>query len=206
MTANTRSTPVHQDKRIRVLRLMTLAVLPLIVFSRSAWMGYNWLYEVMEIAGIFLVILGVLGRFWSILYIGSQKNQTVMQDGPYSISRHPLYFFSTLGVTGLGMMLGSVVLTLVLGGLTLLVLTITARKEEAYLRHAFGPAYDDYARRVPRILPDPTLFRTEPQVSFTPRHIRSNFFDALVFLGFIPLAELMEWMKEISLYPTFLIW
>jgi hypothetical protein len=148
------------------------------------------------------VIAAVLGRFWSILYIGGHKNNTVMQDGPYSVCRHPLYLFSTLGVFGLGLMLGSIVLAMALGGLTLVILSVTARKEEAILRGMFGSAYDIYAARVPMILPKPALFRSPATVTVSVPHLRENLMDALVFLTFIPLAELMEWLKDVNMFPT----
>jgi protein-S-isoprenylcysteine O-methyltransferase Ste14 len=197
---------VRQKVRIRILRLAFLAMLPLVIFSRSAWLEPEWLFDLFEVAGIFLVILGVLGRFWSILYIGGHKNVTVIQSGPYSICRHPLYLFSTIATAGFGLMLGSVVLTALLGGVVFVILSLTAQREERYLRSEFGGAYDAYAARVPRIWPDLSLFTTPREVVFSVPQLKGNFFDALVFLSFIPLAELMEWLKEEAIVPTFLIY
>jgi protein-S-isoprenylcysteine O-methyltransferase Ste14 len=197
--------PFHQGIRIAVLRGSFLLALPLILFTRSAWTDPEWVFEIMEVTGIFLVILAVLGRFWAILYIGAVKNRTVMQDGPYSICRHPLYLFSTLGVVGLGLMLGSLLVTAILGVATFAILTATAKREEAYLRSSFGQDYTDYAARVPLIWPRPSLFRAEPTVTATVAALRVNFADALVFLAFIPLAELMEGIKEAGLVPTLLV-
>ena len=84
-----------------------------------------------------------------------------------------------------------------------LILSATARREEVYLRATFGPAYATYAARVPRIWPKPSLFQTKPMVNCSVATLRTNFADGLVFLGFIPLAELMEWVKEIGLVGTF---
>ncbi|NGM44230.1 isoprenylcysteine carboxylmethyltransferase family protein [Rhodobacter sp. SGA-6-6] len=192
--------------RITILRATFLLCLPLILFTRSAWMEPEWLFEILEAFGIFAVIAGVLGRFWAILYIGGRKNHRVMQDGPYSMCRHPLYFFSTLAVVGFGLMLGSLVLTVLLGGLTFLILSQTAAREEARLREMFPGAYEAYAARVPRILPDPRLFRTDEEVVFSVSQLRRNFADALVFLAFIPLAELMEWLKHIQAVPSIALW
>jgi protein-S-isoprenylcysteine O-methyltransferase Ste14 len=189
--------------RINLLRAVFLLSLPLVLFSRSAWFERHWLFELLEVAGVTLVITAVLGRFWSILYIGGRKNSTIMQDGPYSMCRHPLYFFSTLGVIGFGLMLGSLVLTAVLGAVSFLILSATAAREETALRDLFGPAYDEYATRVPRILPRLSLFRTEGEVTFKVAELRRNLMDALVFLTFIPLAELMEILKEYAVFPTF---
>lgn len=201
MARTARPAEVNQVVRINILRLTFLLCLPAIVFTRSAWPEV--VFELMEVAGLAAIIAAVLGRFWSILYIGGHKNNTVMQAGPYSICRHPLYLFSTLGVFGLGLMLGSFVLALAFGGLTLLILTVTARKEEAVLRNLFGGSYDTYVARVPMILPKPSLFQSPGSITVSVPHLRENLMDALVFLTFIPLAELMEMVKEMNLLPTF---
>jgi protein-S-isoprenylcysteine O-methyltransferase Ste14 len=189
--------------RINVLRGGFVLLLPLVLFSRPVWERTHWLFEVFEVLGVTLLIAGVLGRFWAILYIGGRKNDMVMQDGPYSICRHPLYLFSTLAVAGFGLMLGSLVLTAAFTVLTFLILSQTAAREEGRLRELFGNAYDTYAARVPRILPKLSLFRTEPEVTFRVDHLRQNLMDALVFLSFIPLSEIAKELQEYGWLPTF---
>ncbi len=189
--------------RIAALRVFFVLAIPAILFTDSIWSGTYWIMEVVEVTGLFLVIAAVLGRFWSILYIGGRKQNMVMQDGPYSMCRHPLYLFSTLGALGFGLMLGSLVLTLFFGGVVFAVLLATAHQEEEALRHGFGDQYDRYAARVPAILPDPRLFRTESMISVDVAHLRGNFFDALVFLALIPIAEAAESLKEAYLLPSF---
>ena len=201
MTRTARPVEVNQAARITILRLTFVLCLPAIVFTESVWP--EPVYELIETVGLAAVIAAVLGRFWAILYIGGHKNNIVMQDGPYSVCRHPLYLFSTLGVLGLGLMLGSLFLALAFGGLTLLILTMTARKEEAILRGRFGGSHDAYAARVPMILPKPSLFQSPSTITVSVPHLRENLMDALVFLTFIPLAELMEMVKEMNLFPTF---
>jgi protein-S-isoprenylcysteine O-methyltransferase Ste14 len=189
--------------RINVLRATFILLLPLILFSRPIWDRTHWLFEIFEVIGIALLIAGVLGRFWAILYIGGRKNDMVMQDGPYSICRHPLYLFSTVAVAGFGLMLGSLVLTVVFTALTFAILSQTAAREEVRLRELFGTTYDTYAARVPRIWPKLSLFQTEPEVTFRVDHLRTNLMDALVFLTFIPIAEFAQELKEAGWLPTF---
>ena len=180
-----------------------VVMLPLVFFSRSGLALPDALMELIESLGMLLIIGGVLGRFWSILYIGSRKNKMVLQDGPYSICRHPLYLFSTIAVLGFGLMLGSLVLTLLMTGLTFHVLNDIARKEEEFLRTKFGQSYDAYAAHTPRILPRLSQFRTVQDVTFNAGTLRRNFFDAVVFLSLIPLAEMTEHFKETGALPTF---
>jgi protein-S-isoprenylcysteine O-methyltransferase Ste14 len=200
--ATTVTRPFNQKIRIAALRAFFVLAIPLILFTRSMWAEHDWLFDILEVTGVFLIIFAVLGRFWAILYVGAVKNQTVMQDGPYSICRHPLYLFSTMGVVGFGLMLGSLVLAVALGGVAFLILSATAAREEAFLRDHFGVAYETYAARVPRIWPKVALFQAEPTVTSSIVALRTNFFDALVFLGFIPLAELMEGIKDMGFLPS----
>lgn len=197
--------PVNQRLRIATLRVAFLLCLPVILFARPVALDHLWLFEPMEAVGTILTVLGLLGRLWSILYIGGQKNNRVFQDGPYSMMRHPLYSFSTLGVAGFGLMLGSVVLALGLTLVFFLILSVTASREEAYLRSQFGADYDDYAARVPRMIPRLSLFQTAPQVTFNVRSLWGNLRDAFVFLGLILVARLLVAAKELELWPTFAV-
>ena len=203
---NARAAPANQGRRINTLRVIMLVMLPLIFFTRPGMPLPTLIMEILENLGILLVIAGVLGRFWSILYIGSRKNVLVMQDGPYSVCRHPLYLFSTIAVLGFGLMLGSLLLTLVMAGLTFYVLNDIASKEEKFLRSEFGTDYDDYATRVPRILPKLAHFNTPKDVTFDVTTLRRNFFDALVFLSLIPLGEMTEYFKDAQAWFTFALY
>ncbi len=196
------ASPLVQRHRINILRALFILLLPLVFVTRSAWEVYPFLHETYEVLGALLVIGGVLGRFWSILYSGGRKNQTVVQDGPYSMCRHPLYLFSTMAVLGFGILIGSLILTAIVGGLAYLILYKTARSEERYLISKFGDEYLDYAKRVPTIIPKLSLFHTEDSVTFEVSHLRRNFQDALVFLTFIPLAELIEFLHEVDAIPS----
>ena len=191
--------------RIAALRLFALLTIPLVFLVQSAWAAHGWIFEMLEILGLALVIGAVLGRFWAILYIGGRKQALVLRDGPYSICRHPLYLFSTLGAFGFGLMLGSFALSVLFGGVVLAVLWATALQEEAHLRAAFGPDYDRYAARVPAILPRLSLWSTPQRIEVDIAHLRGNLLDALVFLALIPIAEIADEVREAGLLPAVLI-
>ena len=188
--------PFNQKIRLRALRLMALGLIPS-AFVIHPILSETGAGEVLEMTGIGLVIAGVLGRFWSILYIGGHKDALVMDQGPYSVCRHPLYFFSSIAVLGFGIMLQSLVFAVLLTGLIFAVLSATAAREEAFLRSEFGDAYDAYARRTPRIIPDPPLFKTTDTIRVNVHSLRTNFFDALVLVAFIPVAESIEELREV---------
>ena len=196
--------PFNQKIRVWIARLVALAFIPVILFMQSAW-SETVLQPILEVVGALVVVTAVLGRFWAILYIGGRKNHQVVQDGPYSMCRHPLYLSTTVGAIGLGLMLGSFVLAAVLGLIAFVILSMTAAREETFLRVEFAPDYDLYAQRVPRIWPRLSLFQTPVEVTFNALVLRRNLADALGFLALIPLAELMETLRESGVLGSFIL-
>jgi protein-S-isoprenylcysteine O-methyltransferase Ste14 len=203
--AKTTGKPFKQKIRIRSLRIVSvLVVLPLMLFTRPLWEA-GWPRDITRLLGTLLIVAGVLGRFWAILYIGARKNKEVMQDGPYSVCRHPLYLSSTLGVAGLGFLLGGAVSAAVMTALVFTILNLTAGREEAFLRQEFGAAYDGYAAKVPRILPRLSLFHTSSQITIQLAALKRTYRDALVFLGFFPLAVVIDWIRSSGLLPMYVL-
>ena len=80
------------------------------------------------------------------------KDRALTTTGPYAYTRNPLYLGSILIAAGFAVasLSGWVVLVLVVMFTAIYLPTI--RSEESYLRAAF-PEFDDYCRRVPRLLP-----------------------------------------------------
>ena len=78
----------------------------LFMMINSAWEDHR-IAEQIEFAGAGLIWTGIVGRLWSILYIGGHKANNVITDGPYSVMRNPLYFFSTIAATGVGFQSGA---------------------------------------------------------------------------------------------------
>jgi len=185
----------YEKNRINLLRLLFILIVPLIFISRPV-LADTARSEVFEVLGVFLIIAGVFGRAWSILYIGGRKNTSLVTDGPYSICRHPLYLFSTIAVMGFGLLLQSIVLTLVLIAVFGAALAVNAAKEEARLRANFGQAYLDYAKTTPAFFPAIKRFQTDNLVTFDVQHLKSNFWDATVFVFLFPLAEIIESVHE----------
>jgi protein-S-isoprenylcysteine O-methyltransferase Ste14 len=85
-------------------------MLPLVLLSYPAWVDDSIMFEILELGGITLLLVCTFGRLWSILYSGSKKNVELVTRGPYSISRNPLYLFSSIGAFGIGLMFASLTL------------------------------------------------------------------------------------------------
>ena len=163
------------------------------------------MHEGVEWVGIALIVVCILGRTWYTLFIGGRKNNSLTIEGPYSITRNPLYLFSIIGAVGVGAQFGSITVALVSGLFAWLVFLWTVWREEAALLLTFGDDYRRYMARVPRFLPKASLWHSPPTLAVNPQLIAITFFDAVIFLVAIPMAEIFEWMHAVRILPTLLI-
>jgi len=192
--------PVNQRIRIHVIQTGGLAFAAVLLLTHPALGGE--FHEIIEFVGFGFVLACVAGRMWSILYVGSKKNAELVTSGPYSMTRNPLYFFSTVGAIGVGLIHGSVIVAVALGCLVYAVLALTASKEAEHLRTIFGPAYDTYAVRTPMFWPRLSLYQDHQEVTFSPKALRRTFYDGLFFLATFPLIEGIENLQIDGLLPV----
>jgi protein-S-isoprenylcysteine O-methyltransferase Ste14 len=97
-----------------------------------------------------LVLPGLWLRAYASGYV--KKNRELTMTGPYGYVRNPLYLGSMLIAAGFALALLSWPVALVLAvGFTVIYVPVIA-SEERFLRATF-PGFDDYCRRVPRLIP-----------------------------------------------------
>ena len=99
---------------------------------------------------LLLVAPGVWLRAYAAGYV--RKNAELTCTGPYAYTRNPLYLGSMLIAFGFAAAASSWVVLLVLAVLFAAIYLPTIESEEAYLREHFA-GFDDYAAKVPRLLP-----------------------------------------------------
>lgn len=191
----------YQAARRMVLGCMILLVCLLLVFSASDQPDLR--HEQIEAYGLVLMLVGIAGRLWSILYIDGHKSKSVVQTGPYSITRNPLYFFSSVAALGVGAQTGSLVVALACCVICVISFHVVALREERYLAAVLGAPYSDYIKRVPRFFPNPLIYRDQPTVTFRPKILNKTLLDGLVFFGAIPFFEFIEMAQESQMIPVF---
>jgi len=190
-----------QIARKAVIALSILFAVVFLFIADSRWPDGGVMHEGIEWVGISLIVVCILGRTWSTLFIGGRKNNALIVEGPYSVSRNPLYLFSIIGATGVGAQFGSITVALVCGFFAWLVFLWTVLREEAALLEAFGEEYRRYLVRVPRFWPNISLWHCPPTLTVKPGLIATTFFDAAIFLVAIPIAETFEWLHDINVLP-----
>lgn len=110
------------------------------------------------LVSLVLVVPGVWLRGYAAGYV--KKNAELTMTGPYAHTRNPLYLGSMLIAFGFAAAAANWIILAALVVLFAAIYVPTIQSEEAYLREHFAD-FDDYARRVPRLLPRLTPARTE---------------------------------------------
>lgn len=190
-------------QRLRRLWLFIgiLIVGGLLLVLRSAWTS-EFVSEHIELAGLGLIWVGVVGRLWSILYIGGHKSVAIITEGPYSVMRNPLYFFSTIAAVGVGMQTAMLSAGILLGLLCFLAFQIVIRREEVYLSAHFGTPYAQYCHTVPRFFPKLSLFHDRETREISTKRMYSTLLDGLVFFIAFPFWEFIEYLQESEYVPV----
>ena len=128
---------------------------------------------------LLLVVPGVWLRGYAAGYV--KKNAEITQTGPYGYTRNPLYLGSMMIAFGFAVASGSWVIFVALTVGFLAIYLPTIRSEEAYLREHFA-GFDEYMRRVPRLLPRVTAAQSDvPPGRFSQeRYLHHREYNALI--------------------------
>lgn len=108
--------------------------------------------------GAVLIVPGLLIRALASGHV--RKNEALATSGPYAYTRNPLYLGSLLIGIGFAVAARSWWVGVILVVMFFAIYMPVIRGEEAFLRERF-PEFEEYARRVPRMLPRITPARAE---------------------------------------------
>lgn len=127
--------------------------------------------------GIPIACVGIAVRALASGHI--QKNREVTTSGPYAYVRDPLYLGSIIIGVGFAVAARDLWIGVALAVFFLAVYVPVIRSEQNYLRQHF-PAYDDYARRVPALLPRTLRFPGVTQDFSRELYFRHREYNALL--------------------------
>ena len=119
-----------------------------LVFAAPSWRTLAW--------GLVLVVPGIWLRGYAAGYV--KKNAELTRTGPYAYTRNPLYLGSMGIAFGIAIAAGRWWLGGLLAVMFLAIYVPTILSEETFLRANFAE-FDEYTRRVPRLLPRLTAAR-----------------------------------------------
>jgi len=188
--------------RIAWSRAVVIGVLLLVLFGSPPVWTAGWASELFEMLGYFLLAGAALWRIWCALFIAGSKNGELATSGPYSMVRNPLYLGNFAGAVGFGFAVEQPYLAALFALAFALFYPSVVAREEARLGEIFGERYREYRARVPRWIPDWSLYQEPAVVAVSPRHIRGAIFDAMWFLWAFALWEFIEELHKLQLLPT----
>lgn len=189
-------------RRILTIKFITLFVIATAMFSHHKYDQGSFMDLVLEGVGYVAMIVAAMGRVWASAYISGNKDHALVTDGPYSITRNPLYFFSFVGFVGVGLAFESLVIAGGMAGVFFVTHWVTILNEEKKLRQLFGDQYDLYAQTVPRFVPNPWKMINPPHVTFSPAVFSKAVLEcSLIALAF-GLIQLVELAQTSSMIPT----
>jgi protein-S-isoprenylcysteine O-methyltransferase Ste14 len=188
-------------RRTRHTRGLVLALLPFVAMMAPAPRP-AWIAALMEVLGVFCLVVCLVGRGWTAAYIAGRKNREVVTLGPYSIVRNPLYVFSFIGLVGVALMSKTVTLLAIAAVCFVAYYRIVVKREEAHLARLHGEAFARYSALAPRWIPDFSRWRDASRIEVEPWlllvHLRDS---SLFFLSFV-FFEALEFLRSIDALPV----
>jgi protein-S-isoprenylcysteine O-methyltransferase Ste14 len=142
------------------LDLVVLWAIAVFYFHWDRWLLPRALEPALALAGLLVTLAGAtlaawaklrLGR-WFTATFGVKAGHELVTDGPYGVTRHPMYTGLLAMVLGAALAWDSA-LTLALALALAVPFFFHTVYEEALFERHFGEAYFDYERRVPRLVP-----------------------------------------------------
>lgn len=130
----------------------------------ASFLPGGWRREGLVLPADIIATLGLAYSVWGLAYLRRSfsiipEARRLVTGGPYSLSRHPVYLGEV--VTAIGINLATAGW---LGALAILYFVtcevLRIRWEEGVLSRSFPGDYPEYARRVPRYLPNPLRTRS----------------------------------------------
>ena len=193
---------VFAENRILLSRLFSVCFLLLFFFTEPKLDDTVW-EALLFFSGLVLVGIATVGRLWCSLYISGRKSTELVIHGPYSMCRHPLYFFSFLGVIGLGLSTEVISLAILLTFIFVFSYQSVIRSEEYFLEDKFADRFRSYREAVPRFFPKWRGHKELESLEVAPRIFLRSVSEALWFAGLVGLLEFLEAVKALTSAPSY---
>ncbi len=166
--------------RIRISQIFAGLLVVLICISSSLWEDKApFVTTVLFLLGAVLVGIASLGRLWCSVYIAGYKTDHLVTQGPYSMCRNPLYFFSLLGALGVGLASETLLIPFVILIAFVGYYPLVIKSEEAELIRLHKSEFEIYLKEVPRFFPKISLLKEPEEYIVKPIVFKRHMFSAI---------------------------
>jgi protein-S-isoprenylcysteine O-methyltransferase Ste14 len=167
-------------------------------FALDSW-GHFGLHSL----GWLLFLAGAAMRWWGNLYIGGRKGAELVENGPYSICRNPIYLGTLLLALSIGVLAQSVVFVLAVAVVAAAYLILAVSVEERDLRSRHGERFEAYRRRVPMLFPKFRLFHS-PEI--IPVHVGSLWREFVRMCRWASIPIVCDLLTHLRAAPWWHVW
>ncbi len=194
-----------EDQRTGLSKLLAVLAFILLALTQSHWeLQHENVATFLFSTGLGLAAIGATGRIWCSFFISGRKDGELVTEGPYSISRNPLYVFSCIGLVGVGFSTETLTYPLLFLVIFGLYYPGIMAREERRLEELFGESFRQYRQRVPRFWPNPGLYCEPASWSSNPRLFRRHILSDIWFVWIAAIIELVEGMRNVGWLPHLL--
>ena len=194
-----------EHQRTGLSKLVAALAFILVALTQSHWeLHHENVATFLFSTGLGLAAIGATGRIWCSFFISGRKDGELVTEGPYSISRNPLYVFSCIGLVGVGLSTETLTYPLLFLVIFGLYYPGIVAREERRLEELFGESFRQYRQRVPRFWPNRGLYSEPASWSSNPRLFRRHILSDIWFVWIAAIIELVEGLRNVGLRPHLL--
>ena len=190
--------------RIWYTRLIASMILLIVLFTSHSWQEYTFLDMIIQWLGYTMIVITTLGRIWCFVYISGYKDDQLIQYGPYSLVRNPLYVFSFIGTIGLGLASENLVALGLMVILFCILYPSVVDEEESKLKAIYGKSFEEYVKKIPRWIPDFKHFHQTEAYPIKPRIFTKAMLESMWFLLFYMILQIIENLHHMGVLPIIL--
>ena len=149
--------------------------------------------------GFFFLMIGMFFRAWSSGYI--DKDRELATEGPYSLTRNPLYFGNLLIGTGIAIGSNNWVTALICAAYYLFFFTFLIAIERKRMKARFGPRYEEWAKGANLFFP--RIKRVEKFNFNIALYMKNREYRVLFYSLFVIVVLVIKFLKRIGFIGGF---
>jgi protein-S-isoprenylcysteine O-methyltransferase Ste14 len=153
----------------------------------------------LEGVGWGLFLMGAFSRWWATCTSAAENK--LICEGPYSITRNPLYFGTFLMTLSIAVMIQSLIFAVAVLASTVLYLAVTVPREERRLSWKNEEAFAAYRNRVPMFLPRISLYQSPREILVRTDGLRAELIRSLRWVWVPFLCHVFVHLRMQSWWP-----
>ncbi len=148
--------------------------------------------------GFLLMMAGMFFRAWSSGYIN--KDRELATQGPYALTRNPLYFGSFILGSGIAVAANNKISYLIFAVYYFAFFTFLITIERKRMRKRFGPQYEAWAREANLFIPKiKRIGKSDFNIAY---YMKNREYRVLFFSLFITVVLIIKFLKKIEFFSN----